>query len=173
MVTRKSVDENSASLPPRSRAFVRRLPHCALYPYQSDRGAIFLCFRLQDIPEKWGFISPEIRFMPMERVVPRVAIYRADTTSEDIALNLHKYIIKYALIRYWMRSANFLAWTPSSWPGMPVALPASSHGPWPNGARPHRRGDADNLAPVDIPSAQPPAILTEIQSSIRPLERLE
>jgi hypothetical protein len=50
---------------------------------------------------------------------------------------------------------------------------ASSRGPWPNGARPHRGGDADNLAPVDIPSAQPPAILTEIQSSIRPLERLE
>jgi hypothetical protein len=71
----RSTDENSASSPPRFRVLVRRLPHCVPYPYQSDQSARFLCFGLQDMPEKWAFMSPDVRFAPTASVAPRMDLY--------------------------------------------------------------------------------------------------
>jgi hypothetical protein len=52
------------------------------------------------MPEKWAFISPEIRFVLMARAAPRVAAYSTDTTSKIIALISHKHVIKSTLTRY-------------------------------------------------------------------------
>jgi hypothetical protein len=52
-------------------------------------------------------------------------------------------------------------------PAWPLRRSASSHGRWPHGARPHRRGDAGDLAPVDLAPVDIPSARTRVVATAR------